>query len=311
MTNTVDNTVTDGIFIQGLNYYVGALQDISTIDFLKEQPEKLAAYYKMGLKTYSESTIPMIEMAYYSVKKTLKDINIAPTDIDLFIYIAEHKGRDEYTGSNDVMALMNYLGLPNAYPMGLFLSDCANIMAGIQVAQALVQCGQARNVMVVCSNRFSSRGISRSMQPEVAIGSDSAVSLCVSKEKSGFEVLGLKMQKNDPPAPNAPLLDQSIKKIKALRMVTKAIMSETGLTQKDISRVYVNNYAELSQIFVENCGFDASLGFYDNFGKYAHCLAGDTIMSLKDQNEHIRPGEKIYTMTDGPNGSYGLCLQKV
>ncbi len=36
------------VFLKGLNYYLGDLKDISEVDFLQNDPEKLKSYYEMG-----------------------------------------------------------------------------------------------------------------------------------------------------------------------------------------------------------------------------------------------------------------------
>lgn len=298
------------VYLKGLNYYLGDLKDISEVDFLQNDPEKLKSYYEMGFKTYSHSNIPMIEMAYQSIQKTLSELEMDPAEIDILLFVAESKHRDEIYSSYEVNMLLSYLKMPTTYPIGISLSDCANSLLGLQTAQAMVSSGQAKNVLVVCTNRASQRPGNRKMIPEVAVCGDAAVSVLVTSSPGDYKIMGSRLIKNEPTSENAPPLDVSIKKIKALRTITKSILENVGLKKSDINSIMVNNYFELSQIFVESCGFDAEIGHYDNLAKYGHCLAGDTLLSLKDQQNELKPGNNIFLLADGPYGSFAICLHK-
>jgi len=305
------NSSKPNAFIRGIETYIEEIKDISNIDFLKNDTTKLENYYKMGMKYYAESQIPMIEMAYYSIKKTLENIDIKPEEIDILLYISESSIVKERINSTDAQSLLNYLGLNKAYAIGASLSDCANVLLGLQIAESMIVSGQAKNIILVSTNKAHPSPNSRKMSPEVAVSSDAAVSMLVSSVAGGYRLLGTTLTKNEPTPDDAPPLDLSIKKIKGLRIATKNLLSKLNLTTDEIDKVFNSNYSDLSQIFVESCGFEPEKGFYENLAKYSHCLAGDVLITLKDQNDFINLEEHILLISDGPFGSYATCLQKI
>jgi len=299
------------VYLHSVNYVLGDLKDISTLDYIRDEPGKLEKYYKMGLKSYSESEQPTIEMAYHSIVKTLESSPIQASDIDILLYVSEHRGQDKKISSFEVNELARYAGMNNAYGIGLSLSDCANILLGMQMAQAMVFAGQAKNVLVVCAHKYANKNKERLMEMDVSICSDGAVSALVSTTPGEYLLKGVTLGKYAPvDRKNGPPLDLSIKKIKTLRTITKALLAKTGLNTADIQRVHINNYYELSQIFIESCGFKTSTGFYGNLSRNGHVLAGDTLINLKDKESEYQTGEHIILLADGPFASFAVCLQK-
>jgi len=310
MENQSENS--KAIYLDGVNYVLGELKDISTLDYLSSDPQKLDKYYKMGLKTYSESPIPSIEMAYHSIVKTLKDSTLEPGDIDILLYVAEPRGQDKKIGSFEVNELAKYAGMVNAIGIGLSLSDCANILMGLQMGYALIKSGQAKNVMVVSSHKFFDNHRNRLMEMDVSVCSDAAVSAIITENPGDFLIEGVSMGKYAPvDRTNGPPLDLSIKKIKTLRSITKSLFTDIGIKASDISKVHISNYYELSQIFIESCGFKADKGYYKNLSRIGHALSGDTLINLKDiESEYIKD-EHILLLSDGPYTSFAVCLKKV
>jgi 3-oxoacyl-[acyl-carrier-protein] synthase-3 len=299
------------IYLHAVNYVLGELKDISTLDYIKNEPGRLEKYYKMGLKSYSESDIPTIELAYHSIVKTLEDSSIEASEIDILLFVSEHRGQDKKIGSYEVNELAKFAGMSNAYGIGLSLSDCANILLGIQMAQAMVNAGQAKNIMVVCAHKYSNKNQDRLMEMDVSICSDGAVSAIVSSTPGDYLIKGVTLGKYAPvDRKNGPPLDLSIKKIKTLRTITKALLTKTNLTAAEIGKVHINNYYELSQIFIESCGFKSGLGYYENLGRNGHVLAGDTLINLKDKESEYQENTHIILLADGPYASFAVCLQK-
>ncbi|MCB9252928.1 MAG: hypothetical protein H6605_10705 [Flavobacteriales bacterium] len=298
------------IYLSGIQYDLGDQKDISNLSHLGENPDLLKKFYKMGFKNYREHSKPMIEMAYYSAQKTLESAGLAKEDVDIVLYIAESKGRSEVNGSREVNELLKYLGIPGAYAIGLNLSDCANILMGLQVAYSLVYSGQAQNVLMVSTNKYGSKSISRFLDMDVAICSDGAVSALISKNKGDYEINGISLSKYDLATAGSAPLDLSVKKIKSLRTITKKLLKDNDLTNADISRVFINNYYELSQIFLESCGFRKEKGFFDNIPVNAHVLSGDTLINLKDNEPGQKDGERFLLYSDGPLASYATLIRK-
>jgi 3-oxoacyl-[acyl-carrier-protein] synthase-3 len=143
------------VFLSGIEYVIGEIKDIRTIDFLRANKKILKCYYEKGLNSFSECRLSTINMALESIRKTLCYIDIPATEIDALLFVAETNHREERISSFEINELLNELGMGKAYPIGISLSDCANILTGIQVAASLVKAGQAINVMVVSTDKAS------------------------------------------------------------------------------------------------------------------------------------------------------------
>ena len=298
-------------FLSGINYYVGELKDISIIDFLKNDIKKLEHYYKIGLKTFSCSKYSMTLIAEKSIAKTLSETNIPPDQIDVLIYVAESSRREEITNSTKVIQLLKNLKLNNAYPIGLYLSSCANILMGVQIAHTLIKSGEAKNIMLVATDKPDQQTNSRIMNPEVGVRSDAAVSALVSSEPVGYKFLGTKNKKNKMALSGCDPLDFSIQKLQDIRHTSNELLNNLNLKSKDFSMALVNNYAAQSATLLETCGFKANIGYLKNIEKYSHCIAGDTFMALKDVEKTVSRNQKIFVMADGPYNVYALALEKM
>lgn len=311
MSETTTPTTTPPVYLSGVNYELGEIRDIATLEYFKSDPAQLDKYYKMGMKSYSFCAKPTIELAYYSIAKTLKDAAVDPLTVDTLLFVSEHRGQDRKFGSNEVNELIRLLGMHNAYGIGMSLSDCANILMGIQMARALIASGQSKNVMVVCAHKYGDKPDDRLMEMDVSVCSDGAVSALVTDTPGDYLILGLEHGKYPASDRNGPPLEKSMKKIKTLRSLTKALLEQTHLKTSDIGTIHINNYFELSMIFIESCGFDPSRGFYGNLARNGHVLAGDTLINLKDEENQYKKDQKILLLADGPFASFAACLQRI
>lgn len=293
-----------------IGYYTGDLEDIASIDFLKNDSEKLNTYYNMGLRSYCNSSLSMIEMARESVSKTLTQTTVAMADIDVVLYIAESSERDETINSTQVVELMNHFNIKNAYPIGLCLSSCANVLMGLCVGQSMIQSGQAANILLICTDKPNHKSNGRKMNPEVAVRSDAAVSFIISNQAGDYEVLESRVKRNSISLAALTPLDFSMQKLQDIRKISTDMLEYLNLKPDDFSRSLVNNYAGLSSVFVKNCGFDADQGHYENVSKYSHCMAGDTLINLNDIDITLNARDNIYMMADGPYGIASIILQK-
>jgi hypothetical protein len=149
------------------------------------------------------------------------------------------------------------------------------------------------------------------MNPEVAVFSDAAVSTLVSSSTGDYRITSIDKVKNETCFNRLHPIDFSIQKFCNLSFLSKKLFSDTGLSRDKFSKVFVNNYAQLSAIFVESCGFEVEKSYYNNISKLSHCLAGDVLINLKDQEDFLSEGDHIFTMADSHFCSFGMCLDKV
>jgi len=66
-------------------------------------------------------------------------------------------------------------------------------------------------------------------------------------------------------------------------------------------------------MFIDLCGFPGEAGCFANIGRFAHAVAGDVLINLKDLETEgaLRPGDRVFLMADSLTSSSVLCLQKL
>lgn len=302
--------------IAAISYYLGSLKPIDELDFLRENPERLQLYKVGGFEQYAESDLPMRELAYKSAAQTLSACGINPADIGICVYVAESFDRDEPVSSADVNRLLVQLGLHRAVPIHVSIANCANIMAALRVAVAMIRCDEARHVLVVSVDKASRRCGGRKMFQEMSVKSDVSVSCVVSGPGVGpYGVLYLN-QHNDAGLMDGSITDAasySMPKLKSIRTAANAAREALALGPRDFSRIVTNNYSrEVTKMFVELCGFPAALGCFDNIPRFAHAVAGDVLINLQDLESGggVSRDDRIFLMSDSVTSASVLCLQR-
>lgn len=303
--------------IVSIGYHLGALRPVAELDFLRDDPEKLALYRLAGFESYAESELSMRELGFAAAAPALEASGIAPGEIDVLLYVAESFERDEPVQSHEVNRLLLDLGLSNTVPIHISIANCANIVAALRVAIALTRTGQARNVIVVSVDKASRRYGGRKMFQEMSVKSDVSVSCVVSGPGAGpYEILYVG-QHNAAALLDADLGDPAsyaMPKFKEIRRAAKTATESLGLRPAEFAKIVVNNYSrEVMKMFIELCGFRPDAGYFMNVGRFAHAVAGDVLINLRDLDADgaLTPGDRVFLMADSVTSSSVLCLEKV
>ncbi|HBL30876.1 MAG TPA: hypothetical protein DD490_28920 [Acidobacteria bacterium] len=302
----------------GLAGELGEIRPIDQVDFLADDPRALELYRLAGLEHHAASDLRSVDLARASVQKTLDLAGVAPGEIDFLLYLGESHERDEVVQADEVNELLRATGLTAAYPIGLALSQCANLVTGLRVASSLLLSGAARRVMVVSVDKAPKRPGGRRMRPEMSVRSDSAVSCLVVPPGAGaFDLLGI-VQENAPEqrqlaeAARPGDLQMEMGKFRNVRTVAKRLLAQTGLEPARFRRVITNNYnREIARTFVGLSGFPAELGFYDNIPRLAHAVAGDLLINLRDLADSggLEPGDHVFLLTDSISSTSAFCVE--
>jgi 3-oxoacyl-[acyl-carrier-protein] synthase III len=302
--------------ISSICYHLGALKPIDDLDFLRDDQRKLQIYKLSGFERYAESDLSMRELALRSAAQTLEESGLAREEIGVLIYVAESFDRDEPVDSTEVNRLLLDLGLEDAVPIHISVSNCANIVAALRVAAALVATGGTRHVLIASVDKASRRSGGRMMFQEMSIKSDISLSCLVSPPGVGpYGILYLG-QHNAAALVKADLADPTayaMAKFKGIRRAAKQARDALALAPSDFKRIVTNNYSrEVTKMFVELCGFPRDAGCLDNIGRFAHAVAGDVLINLKDLESGgvIGPGDRVFLMSDSVTASSVLCLRR-
>ena len=302
--------------ILSIAYHLGTFKPIEELDFLRDNPRKLQLYKLGGFQSYAESDLSMRELARRAAAQTLEASGIERDKIGVCLYVAESFDRDEMVNSTEVNRLLLDLGLDNAVPIHISISNCANIVAALRIATALIEVGETEHVLVASVDKAPRRYGGRMMFQDMSVKSDVSLSCLVSRPGVGpygiryighHNAAGLIEAKSLEPASYA------MEKFNVIRCAAKRARESLGLQPVDFARVITNNYSrEVSKMFLKLCGFPNEAGCFGNIGRFAHAVAGDVLINLKDLETEgaFRPGDMIFLMADSITATSVLCLQR-
>lgn len=182
------------VFINDIEYAIGELKNIVELTSEGIQQNVLSFFSKVGLKYYSKFTGSIFDLATESAKKTL--LGQAPEKIDSLIFSTSsfHSPPIPYSrveSLKDINNLMDTLNI-DAYPYGIFLSDCANVITSIAVGKSLLESEVNSKALVITSDVVGTSE-SRLVPPGFSIKSDGAASCVLSKEpdENSFEIIDI------------------------------------------------------------------------------------------------------------------------
>lgn len=303
--------------ISAIQYELGDLIKIDELDFLVSDQEKLKMYQASGLTNYVKTNLDPMELCFTSLSKTLDQIKVEKEEIDFLIFTSENAKRDYSLGIRDANQLQIRLGLKKAQPIGVSLSECANVITGLQLGASLINAKMAKNVLLVCFDKLPEADIRRRMPHEMSILSDGAVSCMISEPGKGdFDIQSI-THKN-----MATQWDYfgtessnmySMQKLKSLVGVTKRILKENAIETKEIKKIFTSNYAtSIAKMFIEISGFKEEQGYYANIERFAHTLAGDILINLKDYVDEspLNVNEKVFMLIDSFSSCGSIILTK-
>lgn len=300
--------------IGSISYQLGDLRPIDELDFLRDDPAKLALYKLAGFEAYAVSDLSMRELARRSASTTIEMSRLRREDISVCIYVAESLDRDEPVSSAEVNHLLDELGLARAVPIHVSVATCANIVAALRVATALVASRDAEHVLIASVDKASRRPAGRRMFQEMSLKSDISVSCIVSAPgTSSYDLLYLAQHNLAGLVKTTDSPGFATEKFKEIRRGAKQARERLALGAGDFTRILINNYGrEVMKMFVELCGFPKQAAWCRNLGRFAHAVAGDVLINLADADAagELRSGNRAFMMADSITSSSVVCLQK-
>jgi 3-oxoacyl-[acyl-carrier-protein] synthase III len=300
--------VTSGnVYISGVSYELGSSSPISEICELKENPELLDAFQTLGLKSYCKSSISPADLARPALARTLEATGIEPRRVDALVYATSSFWNPAFQRREEISRLIDDLELENAYPIGVTLSESANLQSAMRVAAGLVALGDCDNVLVVATDCISDAD-SRIVAPGISVKSDAAASCLISADPNAdFELLGAR-QTIRPGLWNVDAerdlmhYMQSIND--ALAKTVRGVLEACGCDRGDIRQVIANNYnISVLRTYAATLGFDPTRIYSKNIGRTAHAVAADNLINLADYVAECPPprGSLFALIGAGPN----------
>ncbi|GAA5557103.1 hypothetical protein Asch01_01821 [Acinetobacter schindleri] len=303
--------------ILGLNYFLGNIESIETII----NDEKLVEIFnKKGVFSFSNARCTPAELAYSSINKTLKNVNIDRMEIDALVYASTSFWEKRFYTEYDIAWLMHTLELNNAFPIGVFLPGCANAINALHMAVNLIKADGYKNILVVTTDKVNPENNDfRLMAPDISILSDAASSFLVSSDMSkiDYTVEGI-YHHSFPHMWNLDYEHDFVANLmatfKGSQIAIDNILKKCDVEKDEISKIFMNNYnVPVVQMIGKQNKFSENQLYLENIKKFAHAYASDTLINLKDYSvvNDISIGDKFLLLGTGHKNWAGTILTKV
>ena len=245
-------------------------------------------------------------MAIESGSATLKSAAIDPAAVEALVLCST--SFPEGTGRHGafVQTVLSGLGLGDVDFFGVTLNSCANLLAGIQVAESMVGSGRYRRVLVVTSDQVSDEA---TRMEKFALFSDAAASCVVTADPGGFEVVSCAG------AHNVADLDWSGEISADLaRTVNGKLLKSAALSLEDVAGLLHTNIFKPIIVMKEmQAGFTADQLFTDNVARIGHCFGADPLINLVDRAAlgQVRDDHHYILASSVPGLRIGVLIRKV
>lgn len=270
-------------FISAIAYELG--EERHDIDELTHVlPGTLTRLREGGLEKYCVTTRTPIELARGPVEQTLAAVD-AKSQVKRVIFATNSFDNSEVALPAGISALMAENGLPGVFPIGTFLSFCANFQGALELARALIESYREDCVLVVCSDVLAPER-DRIVEPKISVHSDAAVSFLLSADEGPYRLVDTRLRSDA----RLGALNRYTQFVQYMDGVSRNVV---GLVEEmvaaadfgidDVELLLPNNYNRwVCRSMAELVGFDSSHVFMDNIPRFAHALAADNAINLLD-----------------------------
>jgi 3-oxoacyl-[acyl-carrier-protein] synthase III len=273
------------IFVNALAYELGEEEhEVGSLTMAPEETKTLLR--EAGLDAYRTSPRSPVELARGPVSRSLESLPAAVRDgIGRVIFATNSFDDASIAAQESTSQLLVDLDLPDASPIGVFLSFCANFHSAVEIAHALVALGNEESVLIVCSDVLAD-GEERLVPPNISVFSDAASSFVVTASDGPYRLIGTRLRVDS----RLGVIDRNAEFVQYMDGVSRGI---TGLVdellgtfdvdREEVSRVLPNNYNRwVCRSMAELVGFTEDHLFLDNVSRFAHAFASDNVINLAD-----------------------------
>ncbi|MDD4965745.1 hypothetical protein [Halothiobacillus sp.] len=298
------NAADKPVILSSISYALGSPKPIEALPELSDEPSLLTALRQGGLRNYLEYDGGPLTLARESVQQTLAQDTFSADEIDCVLFATD--SLTTVGGQDALVTFLDELGLENAYPVGVRLSECANFHVGVAVAKSLIKAAQYRNVLLVSVDlaRLASPA-SRIVSGGISVMSDAAASCVISERPvEGFIINGSHNHAERSLQRGGLAANEELKlRITSHRVLFERLLREAGWRAAQVSRVFPSNFIPaVARMFHMDSGFTAEQIVLENLPRIGHCLGSDGLIGLLDSiaRAPIDEGERLVLSGAGP-----------
>lgn len=300
------------VYLSAPRYVLGEIEaDHATLPDLAEK----AAQYGLamlpdlwGWGTYRRTTRTTDQLAVAAGAQTLEAAGIEPSVVDALIVCSTQFPGGAQSHGTFVGTVMDGLGLPHAAFTGLTLNRCTGLLAGIDVAEAMVASGRHRTVLVASTDRIADE---TERLTTFALFSDGAASCLVAADGYGdatYEVIACATAQDNRSLDWANEISSDL-----ARAVNEAVLKPAGSTVEDVDGLmHPNLFIPLVVMKEQQAGFAKRQLYTDNVKRTGHCFAADPLINLVDRAAagQVHPGRLYLLAASVPGSRHGVLLRR-
>jgi len=294
-------------YLSAPSYLLGEHEeDHTSIARLAERAEAFQLLPKAALwgwGTIRRTERPLTELMIETGRRTLERAGVRPSQVDGLILCTTSITEPAEQHGQFVAEVLTGLGLGDVGCYGLSLNRCTNLLAGIDLATALVAGGRYRRMLVITADRVLDE---TERMVSYALFSDGAASCLIGSEPVGesYAVLGCaNAQDAGSMAATAEISSE------LSRTVNSRLLEPQGMKLDDICAVmHLNIFLPLVVVKERQADYTAEQIYTGNITRVGHCFAADPLINLLDRQTH--PGHHYLLVASVPGSRFGVLLRK-
>ena len=271
----------------GLQRHVSSIKDLDKICARLKLPNQFAM---LGSDTFYQSNRPVLDMISDCVGRTIAESGVNTNDVDLIIFASSYLSGlpSSITSSTDIAKMLSKNGLKRALPFSISLHQCASGLAALDIACNYIKCGKARNVIIVVSEILSEEN--ERVQPH-ALYSDAVVSLLVTREQDGIEVVNYKNELDILGWNNEGTFET---RKKVVSSSFQSVLDQQEISIKDVKQIFSTNFFRpITNHYANMVGIEERKIYSKCSTAHGHCGGCDPFI-----NFHQAFGEGILAQGD-------------
>ncbi|HEX9032457.1 MAG TPA: hypothetical protein VF834_11470 [Streptosporangiaceae bacterium] len=320
-------------FLAGASYVLGEHEadhtSISNLTGLAEQFKLVVNPGLWGWGTIRTTGRELEDLAVRTGCATLRAAAADPASVDALVLCSTRVPGPAEGHGEFVASVLTGIGLGDIPCYGVSLNRCVNLLAGIDVARALVACGRYQRILVITTDKVA-EGADRMSQ--FALFSDGAASCLISRDlgsdgpagdgraddgpaggtvshPGGYELLGCATAQD-----TASLEWTNQISADLAREVNERLLGPLGCKLGDVvALAHANIYIPLVVMKERQAGFTPQQLYTGNVPRLGHCFAADPLINLVDRAGlgHIGVDGYCLLAASVPGSRIGALLRRV
>jgi 3-oxoacyl-[acyl-carrier-protein] synthase-3 len=268
-----------------------------------------------GWGTIRTTSRELADLAVQAGATTLKTAGIDTASVDALVLCSNRIPGPAEEHGQFVADILTGIGLGDIPAYGANLNRCVNLLAGIDLARALVVSGRYRLVLVITTDKVAEDADRMS---QFALFSDGAAACVIAVggvggwaagPACGFELLGCATAQE-----TATLEWTSQISADLAKDVNEQLLGAAGLKLGDVTALaHANLYTPLLVMKERQAGFSPDQLYLDNIPRFGHCFAADPLINLVDRVGlgHLKAGSYCLLASSVPGSRIGALLRRM